>query len=98
MKKIILILIIILSTFVTTNAKDKYNPTKDDYTFVHNVLSNEGIDYSDNSCYGVVYGKKMIVLTIYKEGHTTIYYLKGGYVYAVTEIFPDGAEYYGPEE
>ena len=97
MKKIILIIIGTLFIFANVNAKS-FVPTKKDMEFVQNVLKNEGIEYSDNSCYGVVYGKKMIVLTIYKEGHTTIYYLKGGYVYAVTEIFPDGAEYYGPEE
>ena len=98
MKKIILIIIVILSTFVTTNAKDKYHPTKDDYTFVHNVVKNEGLDYQDNSCYNAVYGKQLIVLTIYKQYYTRIYYLKDGFVYSITEIFPDGVEYYGPEE
>ena len=97
MKKIILIITVILSTFVAT-AKDKNPPTKDDIRFVHNVVTNEGLDYNDNSCYSVVYGKELIVLTIYKEYYSRIYYLKNGYVYLITEIFPDGVEYYGPEE
>ena len=98
MKKIILITSIIILTFVATNAKDKNPPTKDDIQFVHNVVKNEGLDYRDNSCYNAVYGKKLIVLTIYKEIYTRIYYLKDGFVYSITEIFPDGVEYYGPEE
>lgn len=96
MKKIILIVICTLLIFANVNAKP-FVPTKKDMEFVQNVLKNEGIEYSDNSCYGVVYGKKIIVLTIYKEYNTRIYQLKDGYVYSIMDIFPDGAEYYGPE-
>lgn len=98
MKKLILIITVILSTFVAVIAKEKNPPTKDDIRFVHNVVKNEGLDYNDNSCYNAVYGKELIVLTIYKQYYTRVYYLKDGFVYSITEIFPDGVEYYGPEE
>jgi hypothetical protein len=96
MKKIILIVIVTLFIFADVNAKS-FVPTKKDIEFVQNVLKNEAIEYSDNSCYRVVYGKKIIVLTIYKQYTTRIYQLKDGYIYSIMDIFPDGAEYYGPE-
>ena len=96
MKKIILIIIGTLLIFANVNAKP-FVPTKKDIEFVQNVLKNEGIEYNDNSCYRVVYGKKIIVLTIYKEYNTRIYQLKDGFVFSIMDIFPDGAEYYGPE-
>ena len=98
MKKIILIISTIILTFVTVNAKAKHKPSKDDQTFVYNVLYNEGMCLEDKDYYHVIYGKKMIYLSIYKPEYIRHYEMKDGYIYSVTEIFADGLKYYGPEK
>ena len=97
--KIMIIVIIILITFAKAFAGTNNNyHRKDDVTFVKNVLKNEAISVNDSTCYHVRYGRRMVYLSIYKDGYIRHYELKDGYIYSVTDIFPDGVEYYGPEE
>jgi hypothetical protein len=98
MKKLILIISTIILTFVGVSAVAKHQPSKNDKTFVYNVLHNEGICLEDSTSYNVTYGKRMIYLSIYKEDFIRHYQMKDGYIYSITEIFSDGVRYYGPEK
>lgn len=98
-KKVFLIISVIILTFVEVKADtNNWYRRKDDVTFVKNVLRNEVINLNDSTCYHVRYGKQMVYLSIYKDGYIRHYELKDGYVYSVTDIFPDGIKYYGPEK
>lgn len=97
-KKLILIISVIILTFVGISATAKHQPSKNDKTFVYNVLHNEGMCLEDTTAYDVTYGRRMIYLSIYKEQYIRHYEMKDGYIYSITEIFSDGVKYYGPEQ
>ena len=97
-KKLILIISTIILTFVAVSAVAKHQPSKQDKTFVYNVLHNEGLSLQDSTAYDVTYGKRMIYLSIYKDDFIRHYEMKDGYIYSITEIFSDGVRYYGPEK
>ena len=87
MKKLILTSLIVLAAFTAKSQTEK------DTKVIRAVLKNEGVDYADRSQYNVVYGTNMVVLYVFKQYTTRIYQMKNGYVYVITDMFPDGAKY-----
>lgn len=87
MKKLILTSLIVLAAVTAKSQTEK------DIKVIRAVLKNEGIDYTDRSQYNVVYGTNMVVLYVFKQYTTRIYQMKNGYVYVITDMFPDGAKY-----
>ena len=89
MKKLILTSTIALCAF--TFAKSQ---TNEDTKIVHAIIKNEGLDYNNRTCYNVVYGKEgTVTVYVFKQYTTRTYYLRNGYVYMITDMFPDGAKY-----
>jgi hypothetical protein len=87
MKKLVLTSLIALAAFTAKSQTEK------DIKVIRSVLANEGVDYTDRSQYNVVYGTNMVVLYVFKQYTTRIYQMKNGYVYVITDMFPDGAKY-----
>ena len=85
MKKIILIIIVILFTFVYANAQDRQ--------VAHKILKGENIQLSDSTHYEIQELKNYTKLTVYHQIFKRIYLFKDDCIYSITEVFYNGVKY-----
>lgn len=85
MKKIILIIIVILFTFVYANAQDRQ--------VAYKILKGENIQLSDSTHYEIQEFKNYTKLIVYHKTFKRIYVFKDDCIYSITEIFYAGVKY-----
>ena len=85
MKKIILIIIVILFTFVYANAQDR--------KVAYKILKGQNIQLSDSTHYEIQELKNYTRLVVYHQIFKRIYLFKDDCIYSITEIFYAGVKY-----
>ena len=85
MKKIILIIIVILFTFVYANAQDRQ--------VAYKILKGENIQLSDSTHYEIQELKNYTKLIVYHQIFKRIYVFRDDCIYSITEIFYVGVKY-----